>query len=287
MTEIEFAKYHGLGNDFVIVEDLQEDTFLSPPEVAAMCDRHHGVGADGLLFVRPSAVADFRMVYHNADGGEAEMCGNGIRCFVKYLHDYRLTCAPSVRVETGAGVLDVEVLTDEGVAVGASVLMGSPDSSPDRIPVLLDVPEAVDVVLSTSRGDVHATCLSLGNPHCVLFGPDVASAPVASLGSELEHSALFPRGVNVEFVQVVAPGRLKARVWERGVGETLACGTGACAAAVAAIRLGLVAGPAVAVELPGGVLDIHWEPGEPVRMSGPAEHVFTGTYFLVATARPH
>lgn len=281
MTEIEFAKYHGLGNDFIVIEDLQDSIALSPPEVAGMCDRHLGVGADGLLLVRPSGSADFRMVYYNADGREAEMCGNGIRCFAKYLHDYRLTSATSLSVQTKSGIRRVEVHTDDGVATRFSVDMGVPVFAPREIPVRAGETEAVNVPLPTSRGEVFATCLSMGNPHCVLFGPDVSVAPVVTLGAELERSAVFPEGVNVEFVEVKDRSHLRVRVWERGVGETLACGTGACAALVAAARVG-VADRRAQVELVGGTLDVEWTSAGTVMMSGPARQVFTGTYFLGA-----
>jgi diaminopimelate epimerase len=279
VIEIEFAKYHGIGNDFVIIERGDDVPELSATQIEALCDRHTGVGADGLLIVLPGETADFRMAYHNADGGEAEMCGNGIRCFAKYLHDYRLTTKTALDIETGAGVKHVELLTEEGVAVAAAVDMGEPGFAPAGIPVRAGEDDAVNVPLPTSRGEVFATCVSMGNPHCVLFGPDTASAPVAELGYELEHSQVFPEGVNVEFVQVIDPGRIKVRVWERGVGETMACGTGACAAAVASARLGLTA-RVVEVELPGGVLSIDWTERGAVMMTGPATQVFSGTYFL-------
>lgn len=281
MIEIEFAKYHGLGNDFVILEHGEGAPALSATDIAALCDRHTGVGADGLLIVRASETADFRMVYHNANGTEAEMCGNGIRCFAKYLHDYRLTTKTALDVETGAGLKHVELLTEGGVAVAAAVDMGEPAFAPAGIPVRAGDLEAVNVPLPTSRGEVFATCVSMGNPHCVLFGPDTGSAPVAALGYELEHSQVFPEGVNVEFVQVIDPGRIKVRVWERGVGETMACGTGACAAAVASARLRLTA-RVLDVELPGGVLSIDWTERGAVIMTGPAAQVFSGTYFLKA-----
>lgn len=280
MREIEFAKYHGLGNDFIIIEDIEGSAGLAPAEISGICDRHTGVGADGLLFVRRSETADFRMVYHNADGSEAEMCGNGIRCFAKYVHDYRLSSKTSLDIETLAGSRHVEVLTEEGVATAFAVDMGAPEFSPAEIPVRAGTDEAVSVPLPTSRGEVSATCLSMGNPHCVLFGPDVDLAPVAALGSELERSQVFPEGVNVEFAQVIDPSHVRVRVWERGVGETQACGTGACAAVVAAVRLGLT-GRKVDVELPGGTLAVEWTDVGTVTMTGPATQVFTGTYFLL------
>jgi diaminopimelate epimerase len=279
VIEMEFAKYHGLGNDFLIVEHQAGAPDLSGTDIAAMCDRHTGVGADGLLIVRESDSADFRMVYHNADGSEAEMCGNGIRCFAKYLHDYRLSTKTALDIETGAGVKHVELLTEDGVAIAAAVDMGEPRFDPSDIPVRAGEGEAINVPLPTSHGEVFATCVSMGNPHCVLFGPDTASAPVDALGRELEHSPVFPEGVNVEFVQVIDPAHIKVRVWERGVGETMACGTGACAAAVASSRLSLTA-RVVEVELPGGSLSVDWTERGAVMMTGPAAQVFSGTYFL-------
>lgn len=279
MTEIEFAKYHGSGNDFVLIEDMRSSVNLTTDQIAGMCERHTGIGADGVMFIRPSDTADLKMTYHNADGTEAEMCGNGIRCFAKYAHDYRLVRQEVLAVETRAGVRRVELVVEDGVAVAARVDMGVPKLSPAEVPVRTGEGEAVDVALPSSHGDVYATCVSMGNPHCVVFGPDVSQAPVRSLGWELERASMFPEGVNVEFVEVMDRGHLRARVWERGVGETMACGTGACAAAVAAARTGKT-DRQVEVELPGGTLTVDWTDSGTVMLTGPATQVMTGMYFL-------
>ncbi len=275
----DFAKYEGTGNDFIIIEDLDEAISLAPDEVAALCARRFGIGADGLMLIRRSRLAEFRMDFFNADGTTAEMCGNGIRCFAKYLHDSGLIKGRSVDIETGAGVKAVELILDASWAVGASVHMGKPELKAEKIPVnaLLGVKNEAEV---TAGGlTFEGVCVSMGNPHFVVFVDDLRSAPVSDAGPEIEKHPAFPKRTNVEFVEVLSNDELRLRVWERGVGETLACGTGACAAAVAANLKGF-AGSRVKVSLPGGSLAIEWTPDGDVLLSGPARKVFEGSFDL-------
>ena len=279
---LEFTKMHGLGNDFIVVDDLDESLDLAPEAVAWFCHRNFGVGADGLILVRPSTSpdADFFMLYYNADGTTAEMCGNGVRCFAKYLVDRGLidTAAESVRVQTLGGVKPVTVTRDdEGLMAMATVDMGEPILEPARIPVDLPGERVVDERISTPAGEFSVTAVSMGNPHAIIWVDDVDSAPVESAGPLIETAPEFPAKTNVEFAQPVGRNHIRLRVWERGVGETLACGTGACATAVAAV-LGGRSEREVTVELPGGELAIKWDATDGhVYMTGPAVEVFRGT----------
>lgn len=270
---IAFSKYHGAGNDFVLIEDMMGSVELSADQVSHLCDRHVGVGSDGLIVVRPSETADFQMVFYNPDGSRAQMCGNGIRCLAKFVHDRAISGESEIAVETLAGTKTVSVQIEEGRVVGACVNMGRADFRSAEIPVDLNLEEVVDYSLPIREG-FKVTAVSMGNPHCVSFTTDVQRAPVAELGPIIERLAIFPERVNVEFAQVVSPSELTVRVWERGAGETLACGTGACAVAAAAWRLGLAA-PKVVVGLPGGTLTIEDTP-KGIMLSGPAEFVFEG-----------
>jgi diaminopimelate epimerase len=261
---VEFVKAHGTGNDFVVVEDLTDRYRITPELVRAVCDRHFGIGGDGLIRIAPGSVAPFFMDYRNADGSLAEMCGNGVRVVGKYLGD-RGHVGSAFDLETRAGVKHLELQADEhGVVDRVTVDMGPP------------VLEEDDRKLEVDGRVVTATCLSMGNPHAVVFVDDVDAAPVTTLGPRLERHPAFPEGTNVEFVQAVDGGLVRQRTWERGVGETLACGTGACAAAVAAQMRGLAGRPLV-VELRGGRLELDWAPGGTVRMTGPAREVAHGT----------
>ena len=261
---MEFVKAHGTGNDFVVVEDLADRYRLTPELVRAVCDRHFGVGADGLIRIAPGTGAPYFMDYRNADGSLAEMCGNGVRVVGKYLGD-RGYVGSSVELETRAGVKHLELHTDDHGAV-------------DRVTVDMGAPAVEDErTLDVDGEKVSATVLSMGNPHAVLFVDDVDKAPVTTLGPTLEsHPAFLPARTNVEFAQVVDRATLRQRTWERGVGETLACGTGACAVAVAAQVRGLTGHPVV-IDLRGGRLELDWSPGGTVRMTGPAREVAHGT----------
>lgn len=274
-----FAKYEGTGNDFIIVEDLAEEISIAPDAVAALCERRFGIGADGLMLIRRSRLASFRMDFYNADGTRAEMCGNGIRCFAKYLHDFGLIKDLSIDIETGAGVKAVELIVDGNRAVGASVDMGRPELRAERIPVnaSLGLENEAEVTLGSSA--FEGVCVSMGNPHFVVFIDDLRSAPIADVGPMIENHPAFPNKTNVEFAKVLSNDELELRVWERGVGETLACGTGACAAAVAANLKGF-AGRRVKVNLPGGSLVVEWTGEGNVLLYGPARMVFTGSVDL-------
>ena len=261
---MEFVKAHGTGNDFVVVEDLTDRYRITPQLVRAVCDRHFGVGADGLIRIAPGGETPFFMDYRNADGSLAEMCGNGVRVVGKYLGD-RGHVSSSFDLETRAGVKHLELHADDrGDIDRVTVDMGPPALDEER-------------TLEVDGERVTATCLSMGNPHAVVFVDDVDKAPVTSLGPALEtHPAFAPGKTNVEFAQVVDRATVRQRTWERGVGETLACGTGACAVAVATQVRGLTGHP-VTIELRGGRLELDWTPGGTVRMTGPAREVAHGT----------
>ena len=272
---MEFVKAHGAGNDFVVVEDLDDHLELSPEFVRAVCDRHFGVGADGLIRIAPGTRAPFFMDYRNADGSFAEMCGNGVRVVGKYLAD-RGHVSGAFDLETGDGVKRLELYRDDrGMVDRVSVDMGAPSFDRADLPMSGEG-EALKEPLEVAGHTFEATCLSMGNPHAVVFVDDVDAAPVTTAGPLLERHPLFPNRTNVEFVQVVDQHTLRQRTWERGVGETLACGTGACAVAVASQVRGF-GGKRVAIELRGGRLELEWSPGGTVRMTGPAREVASGT----------
>lgn len=276
---MEFVKMHGLGNDFVLFDEVSGN--LGPIEyttlAVALCDRHFGVGADGILLAQPSNRAEFRMRVFNPDGSEAEMCGNGIRCFAKYIYDQGLTQSELLTVETLAGIQQVEVQPESGKAKAVRVNMGEPRLHRREIPVVGEDPDSmcVDEVLEAGDQALRVTCVSMGNPHCVTFVPDADTAPVKSLGPLVENHPWFLQRTNVEFVQVLDRSHLRMRVWERGAGITLACGTGACACVVAAV-LNDLAGRKATVSLLGGDLEIEWQEQGSVIMTGPAQEVFRG-----------
>jgi diaminopimelate epimerase len=273
-----FTKMHGLGNDFIVVDDRAEAPIDWAALARRVCERHTGIGADGILVVQPSRVADLRMRLFNADGSEAEMCGNGIRCTA-------LLAAASgwggerIAWETGAGRVVTELRGDR-----VTVDMGPPRFRAADVPVIADTEEVVDAPMRVGDRDLRITCVGMGNPHCVVVVDDVDAAPVAELGPMLERHPRFPERTNVEFVQVMSSTGVRQRTWERGVGETNACGTGACASAVALRRLGRVGG-SVEVALRGGDLHIDWEPGGVVWMTGPAVAVFSGELELQGSER--
>ena len=268
---------HGTGNDFPLI-DARSKTGIDWARLAqAMCDRHYGVGGDGVLLVLDSEVADYRMRMFNPDGSEAEMCGNGIRCFGRYLYERGLTNKAKLDVETGAGVLGLSLAVENGRVNGISVSMGEPHLTADAIPVALQGDRVVDHPLKVGAQTLKITCVSMGNPHSVAFVDDVQSFPLAEVGPLVERHPLFPRRTNFEICRVKGPDEIEVRVWERGAGLTLACGTGACASMVAAHLKGLV-GNNAHVQLPGGTLLIEWPGHGPVVLSGPAEFVFEGQW---------
>lgn len=277
IDSVSFSKYEGLGNDFVVIDDLSDELEVSPASVVRLCDRRFGIGADGLMIVKPSDVADFRMDFRNSDGTIAEMCGNGIRCFGKHLYDAELISSPSVSVETGAGVKVIDLMFEEGSVTGAAVDMGEPELEAALIPVAGSTGEKNELAVAVNGTSVNGTCVSMGNPHFVIFVEDTENAPVHSLGARLEIDSAFPKKTNVEFAKVLSEDEIVLRVWERGVGETLACGTGACATAVAAHLQGLT-GRSSTVHLPGGRLEIEWRQDGRIIMTGPAREVFRGVF---------
>lgn len=271
-----FAKYQGLGNDFVMLADPEDRMKLTPELVRRMCDRRFGIGGDGVIRVAPGAGAtEFFMDYVNSDGSVGEMCGNGIRCLARFVRTEGLTTAREIAIGTRAGTKVVTVLQDERVRVD----MGAPLFAPPDIPVDWEGPDALHAKLDLDAGVVEAACLSMGNPHAVLFVDDPRAAPVTTLGPVIENLEMFPNKTNVEFAAVRSETVVEMRVWERGAGETLACGTGACAVAVAARLLGGTQ-PSMVVRLPGGELEIDWEGSversSPVFMTGPAVKSFEG-----------
>jgi diaminopimelate epimerase len=249
-----FAKYQGTGNDFVMVADRADVLKLSAEAVRRVCDRRFGIGADGVIRVAPGRDGgELLMDYVNSDGSIGEMCGNGLRCLALFAREEGMTSARELQVETRAGVRTVEVGAEDRVRVD----MGAPIFDPRQIPVTWDGADALRARLMLGATEVEVACLSMGNPHAVMFVEDPHEAPVTTVGPALEHHAAFPNGANVEFVRVLSPQRIRMRVWERGSGETLACGTGACAAAVATRLLADAAGQII-VELPGGEVEVEW-----------------------------
>lgn len=286
--ELSFTKMHGLGNDFIVIDDRAEELDFDPEAVEWFCDRNFGIGADGLMLVRPATVpgADFSWWFRNADGSVAEMCGNGIRCFAKYVVDHGLVPADQddVAVETLVGIMRISVTRAyDGTMHLATVDMGEPVLKPAEIPTNMLCGDNDDMVincpLETEVGTFDVTPVSMGNPHVVLFVDDVEEADVWEIGPAIETHELFPKKTNVEFAQLMGEDRIRLRVWERGVGETLACGTGACATVVA-VSLMCRGGREAVVELPGGELAIRWAEDDHVFMTGPAEEVFSGTMVI-------
>ncbi len=274
---MKFTKMHGTGNDYVCVNCFEEH-IDNPSQVARrMSDRHFGVGGDGLVLIHPSAVADCRMRMFNADGSEAEMCGNGIRCLAKYVYERGIARKEEMTVETGAGVLTLRLFVHDGIVEKVQVNMGAPRLSPGEIPVSLPGEGIVGAPLRVLDREFGITCVSMGNPHCVVFVDDVKNFPVEKYGPPMEAHDIFPRGANVEFVQIVNSGEVVQRTWERGAGETLACGTGASAACVAGVLNDLTR-RAILVHLSGGDLEIEWKKDDHVYMTGPAGEVFEGEW---------
>jgi diaminopimelate epimerase len=282
--QLAFTKMHGAGNDFVVLDGTRAPIALSAAQLRLLADRHFGVGADQILLVEPapSAGVDFRYRIFNADGGEVEQCGNGARCFVAYVHGKGLTTKRRIRVQTLSGVIEPELQADGRVTVD----MGAPVFDLPQVPFVAgglsprQVGGWAQWPLDLDGTTLWVSVLSMGNPHAVQRVADVDAAPVHQLGARIEHHLRFPRRVNAGFVQVIDPQRIRLRVWERGAGETLACGTGACAAVVAGLRHGWLQG-AVDVQTRGGLLTIAWDgPGHSVHMTGPAAFVFDGTIDL-------
>jgi len=275
MAEIKFWKMHGLGNDYIVIDN--RDGKLDGKDLGMiakkLCRRRFSVGADGLLLLCNSSVADVKMRIFNADGSEAEMCGNGIRCLAKYCFENNITRKTELRIETLAGVKTVWLNVEDGTVSSVTVDMGSPILERPRIPMAGEG-RCIDEELDVEGEKFRVTCLSVGNPHCVVFVNNVDDFPIEKFGPKIENHPVFPNRTNVEFVEMMRNNEMNLRVWERGVGETLACGTGACAAAVAANLTGKISGGCM-VHLLGGDLNIEYENGR-ILMRGAAEKSFEG-----------
>lgn len=275
---MKFTKMHGCGNDYVYVNGFEEKIADEKEAAIKVSDRHFGIGADGLIIIKPSEKADFEMVMYNADGSRGAMCGNGIRCVAKYVYDNRLTDKKSISIESMGAVKYIDVQVENGKVVSARVDMGAPVLAAKEIPVITNHEKAVNEKITVNGEDYEMTCVSMGNPHAVVFTDiPVKSFLLEKLGPMFENHAAFPDRVNTEFVNVIDRKNLDMRVWERGSGETLACGTGCCATAVAAILNGY-ADHDVTIHLLGGELEISWSGNEAdsVFMTGAAETVFCG-----------
>ena len=276
---MKFTKMQGLGNDYVYVNCLQEK-IDNPPAVAKfVSDRHFGIGSDGLIMINPSQVADFEMEMYNADGSRGEMCGNGIRCVGKYVYDYGLTDKRSISVETLGGIKYLDLIVENGKVKYVKVNMGTPGLSPESIPIVMEdaqVDKVIDEPITVLEKEYRMTGVSMGNPHTVVYIDDVAGLEIEKIGPFFENHERFPKRINTEFAKVLDRQTVEMRVWERGSGETLACGTGACAVAVSSILNGFT-DDKMTVKLLGGNLEIEWDREENVvYMTGPAVVVFDG-----------
>lgn len=273
---MKFTKMQGIGNDYVYVDCTKE--MLKDPEHIAIrvSDRHYGIGSDGLILICSSEAADFQMVMYNADGSRSQMCGNGIRCVGKYVHDKGLTDKTTVTVETLAGIKTLQLHLENGTVASVTVDMGVPELNPEKIPVVCDSEPVIRQPIVVDGVEYAITAVSMGNPHGIVFVEDTDGLDLTALGPGFERHPMFPERVNTEFIQLLDRQNLKMRVWERGSGETLACGTGACATVVASVLCG-VAERKATVHLLGGDLEIHWdEETNHVFMTGPADFVFDG-----------
>lgn len=277
---MKFTKMHGIGNDYVYVNCFEE-SIKNPAEVSKfVSNRHFGIGSDGLILISPSDKADFRMNIYNADGSQAEMCGNGIRCVAKYVYDYGLTDKTEISVETLAGIKYLKLQVENGKVATVEVNMGAPILEPEKIPVAVEESPVINVPVEVKGKTYHMTCVSMGNPHAIVFMDNVKELDIAAIGPYFENHTVFPKRTNTEFVEVIDRNTVNMRVWERGSDETLACGTGACATTVACI-LNNKTEDEVTVHLLGGDLKIRWDRKEnQVYMTGPATVVFDGEIVL-------
>jgi diaminopimelate epimerase len=274
-----FTKMHGIGNDYVYVSTFDQAPPEDPAAMArSVSDRHFGIGGDGLILITPSQRADAGMRMFNADGSEGEMCGNGVRCVAKYVFDHGIASNEHLKIETGRGVLALDLEVNDGRVRRVRVDMGAPILEAALIPTLFEGNPPVNVPIEAGDSELSVTVVSMGNPHLVAYVSDVDSVPLETLGPLLEHHRAFPRRVNVHIVEIKSPSEVKMRTWERGSGITLACGTGACAVCVAGVLTGRT-GPKLLAHLPGGDLDLHWpSSAESVFMTGPATEVFSGEW---------
>ena len=273
---MKFTKMHGLGNDYVYVNCFEEK-IDNPPAVARfVSDRHFGIGSDGLIMINPSKTADFEMEMYNADGSRGEMCGNGIRCVEKYVYDYGLTDKTQISVETLGGIKYLDLTVEDGKVSQVKVDMGKPELEADLIPIISEREQVIDEPIEVDGKEYHMTGVSMGNPHAVIYVDDVKGLDLEKIGPKFENHERFPKRINTEFVHCIDRQTVEMRVWERGSGETLACGTGACAVAVSSI-LNNLTDTQVTVKLLGGDLQIEWDrEKDRVFMTGPATVVFDG-----------
>ncbi|MHC4562441.1 MAG: diaminopimelate epimerase [Planctomycetota bacterium] len=273
-----FVKMHGIGNDYVYVDCFDQEVGDPARAAQQVSDRHFGIGSDGLILILPSGAADVRMRMFNSDGSEGEMCGNGIRCVAKYAYDHGRARTNPMAIETAAGIKTIELSLADGEVCAASVDMGEPILAPREIPVGLDGEQVVEAPVEASGQRLTMTCVSMGNPHAVIYTDDVAGVALEKIGASLEAHPLFPQRTNVHFVQVHSEGEATVRTWERGSGVTLACGTGASAVCVAGVLTGRT-GRELLAHLPGGDLQLQWrESDNHVIMTGPATEVFSGEW---------
>ena len=275
---MKFTKMHGIGNDYVYVNCFQE-TVKNPSEVAKfVSDRHFGIGSDGLILIKPSDIADCEMDMYNLDGSQGAMCGNGIRCVAKYAYDYGIVDKTSISVATRSGIKYLDLTIEDGKVSMVKVNMGSPILTASQIPVVAETEQVIDAPIDVDGNTYHMTAVSMGNPHAIIYMDEIDNLDLEKIGPSFENHLVFPDRVNTEFVKVLDRHTVQMRVWERGSGETLACGTGACAVAVASILNGHVDGDKpVTVKLLGGDLQIFWDQAENlVYMTGPAATVFDG-----------
>lgn len=273
---MKFTKMHGCGNDYVYVNGFTEKVADKPKAVVALSDRHFGIGSDGVIFINPSQQADFEMEMYNADGTRAEMCGNGIRCVGKYVYDHGMTDKTSITVESFGKVKYLDLTVENGKVVKVKVNMGKPELTAKDVPVVSVHEQVIDEEIIVKGKSYRMTCVSMGNPHAVVLMDDVEHLAIEEIGPYFENHERFPNRTNTEFVQVIDDSHVKMRVWERGTGETLACGTGCCATAVACV-LNRLTGAHVTVQVLGGEIEIYWDQKENlVYMTGPAVTVFEG-----------
>lgn len=276
---ISFTKMHGIGNDYIYINCMESVPDRLPELAEEMSDRHFGVGGDGIVLICPSDKADFRMRMFNNDGSEARMCGNASRCIAKYVHDHKLTDKTCISLETLSGIKVLSLnMSPSGEVESVTVDMGEPELNAGLVPVRSTTEKMVEEPVATSCGEVRVTAVSMGNPHGVVFVDRIEDVPFETLGSELEKHSMWPDRANIEFLQIISPSEARMRVWERGTGETLACGTGACASAVAAALTGRC-GREVTIHLRGGDLHIRWANNGHVMMTGGATEVFEGNYY--------
>ena len=274
---MKFTKMQGIGNDYVYVNCFEED-IKNPSELSiAISDRHFGIGSDGLIMIMPSPAADARMRIFNADGSEAQMCGNGIRCVAKYLYEYGIKKSDRMTIETAAGLKTIELTVVNEDVKQIKVEMGTPELLRNEIPMLGENKQVVNEPLQVNDSVLYVTCVSMGNPHCITFVDDVDSIVLDVTGKAIENHELFPERINAHFVQQISANKVKMRTWERGSGETLACGTGAVATGVACVLNNLTE-RIISTQLPGGELMVEWTDDNKTYMTGPAEIVFTGQW---------